>query len=71
MNLKIKVRNNIKMNLKKCTNYSCEKNQSSGPENSYTLKVTCPACGEKTSEAHYKFINVKGKLERLKEKQNE
>ena len=47
------------MNLKKCTNPSCEKSQSSGPENSYTLKEICPVCREKTSEAHYKYIKIK------------
>ena len=57
--------NNNKMNLKKCTNHECP---NYGKKEMYTLKKTCPECGEKTSEAHYKFINVKGKLERLKEK---
>ena len=25
----------------------------------YTLKDKCPKCGEKTSDAHYKFIKSK------------
>ncbi|NCN51657.1 hypothetical protein GW931_01465 [archaeon] len=36
------------MKLKKCVNCS-----------EYTLKEICKKCGKKTSEAHYKFINLK------------
>ncbi len=38
------------MKLKKCN--SCK---------IYTLKETCPKCGKKTSEAHYKFVRRKQK----------
>lgn len=54
------------MNLKKCTNPDCEKKKKENPEAKYTLKKTCPECGEKTSEAHYKYINIKGKIEKQK-----
>ena len=27
----------------------------------YTLKEICPKCNNKTSDAHYKFVKVKGK----------
>lgn len=27
--------------------------------NIYTLQETCPKCGEKTSDAHYKFIKIR------------
>lgn len=56
------------MKLKKCKNPEC--NKKNNLESCYTLKENCPACEEKTSEAHYKFINVKGKLESMKEKKN-
>lgn len=47
------------MNLKKCTNPECKKNKNKKSEESYTLKENCPGCGEKTSEAHYKYLKVK------------
>ncbi len=28
----------------------------------YTLKETCPKCKQKTKEAHYKFVKIKGKI---------
>ncbi len=53
------------MNLKKCTDPDCKKSNSKMP---YTLKNKCPVCKEKTSEAHYKFIKIKGLLEKKKER---
>lgn len=44
------------MKLKKCTNPECKNYQK---KEAYTLKETCPECGEKTSEAHYKYLKVK------------
>lgn len=54
------------MNLKKCTNPECSVYEK---KESYTLKEDCLECGEKTSEAHYKFINLRGNLEKRKDKE--
>ena len=57
------------MKLKKCTNPGCERNKKQNLGQVYTLKEQCPECKEKTSEAHYKYVNVRGNLEKRKNKE--
>ena len=42
------------MLLKKCPN-----------DSTYTLKEKCPKCGTKTQNAHYKFVKIKIRKDKI------